>query len=263
MTGSDLQLIWRELKCEAPSTRAFRLEGALLAANVANLSTELGRLLNPKPKRLLLDVQKLARIDRAGIDTLAGMAGFFAEAEGGHIAFVAAAPLLREKLEPLAEPGSVKFFASFSQAAVRVLDHVFAKLSGQFAAAPRPPSTEIARAIWKDMRDGQQAGVQVLTRSGTFDKVSAPQFDRHWAAEFKPATRHLVLDMADVRSVVDEGIERLRRMADATRARDGTVSIVGARPKLKVMLDMLDMAQLFCFHNTVQDAQNAQGKVAP
>lgn len=259
MPGDDLRLKWRELACEAPSTRAFRLEGALVAANVATLTGELGRLLQPKPKRLLFDVQQLARIDRTGLDTLAGMAGFFAEDEGGHIAFIAAAPLLREKLEPMAEPGSVRFYANFSQAAVRVLDHVFAKLSGQFKAAPRPPSTEIARAIWKDMRAGSAPGVQVLTLSGTFDKVSVPQFDRHWQAEFKPETRHIVLDLADVRSVVDEGIDRLRMMAEATRARDGTVSIINARPKLKVMLDMLDMAQLFRFHNTVEDAEAGLG----
>lgn len=119
MPGDDLRLHWRELRCEAPSTRAFRLEGALVAVSVATLTAELGRLLQPKPRRLLLDVQGLARIDRTGLETLAGMAGFFAEDEGGHIAFIAAAPLLREKLEPLAEPGSVRFYASFSQAAVR------------------------------------------------------------------------------------------------------------------------------------------------
>lgn len=258
MSGDDLRLHWRELKCEAPNTRAFRLEGALLAANVSTLTGELGRLLNPKPKRLLFDVQQLARIDRNGLDTLAGMAGFFAEDEGGHIAFIAAAPLLREKLEPLAEPGSVRFYANFSQAAVRVLDHVFSKLSGQLKAAPKPITTEVTKSIWKDMRDGAP-GVQVLTLSGTFDKVSAPQFDRHWQTEFKPTTRHIVLDLADVRSVVDEGIERLRKMAEATRARDGTVSIINARPKLKVMLDMLDMAQMFRFHNTIQDAESALG----
>jgi len=257
MPGEELRLIWRELNCEAPNTRAFRLEGALVSANVATLSGELGKLLQPKPRRLLFDVQQLARIDRVGLETLAGMAGFFAEDEGGHIAFIAAAPLLREKLEPLAEPGSVRFFANFSQAAVRVLDHVFAKLSGQLKAAPKPITTEVARSIWKDMRDGSAPQTQVLTLSGTFDKVSVPQFDRHWAKEFKESTRHVVLDLADVRGVVEEGIERLRMLAEVTRARDGTVTVVNARPKLKVMLDMLDMAGLYRFHNSVADAEAA------
>lgn len=257
MAGDDNVLRWRELKCEAPGTRAFRLEGALVTANLGQLTSEFGRLLQPRPRRLMLDVAQLARIDRAGLETLAGMAGLFAEQEGGHIALVAAAPLLREKLEPLAEPGSVRFFANFSQAAVRVLDHVLSSLSGR--QAPRPITTEIAHSIWKDMRDGARAGVQVLMLSGSFDKVSVPQFDRHWQAEFKAGTRHLVLDLADVRSVVDEGIDRLRRMAEAVRARDGVVCIVGARPKLKVMLDMLDLAQWFRFHNSVAEAESTLG----
>lgn len=251
MTGEPGELTVTELRIEAPGARAFRLSGHLTAIQTPELIGRLRDVLNPRPKRLFFDISKLTRIDRAGMDTLIGLAGVFDDAEG-YLAVVAAPKALQDKLR---EQAPFQFFDTFAQGAVRVMDDMLVRLSGQYRALPaRPATTETVKAIWSGIRDGKP-GVQVLKLSGNFDKVSAPQFARHWQEEFKESTRHLVVDLAEVRTVVDEGLEWMRRMADALRARDGSVVLCNAKPKIQVMLDMLDMTSLFRFAHSVEEAE--------
>lgn len=241
----------KELKIEAPGARAFRLSGTLTAQHIPALIAQLREVLNPRPSRLFFDVKLLKQIDRAGLDTLIGLAGVFDDA-AGYLALVGAPLPLREKLSAQAP---FKFFDTFAQGAVRVLDDMLQRLSGQFRALPeKPKTTEAMRAVWSGIRDGAK-GVQVLTLAGNFDKVSAPHFDKHWGSEFKESTRYLVIDIGELRALVDEGIDRFRRMSEALRARDGRVALCNARPKIQVMLDMLDMAQLFEFHVGLPEAE--------
>ncbi|MBX3460553.1 MAG: STAS domain-containing protein [Planctomycetes bacterium] len=243
----------KELKIEAPGARAFRLGGALTGKHTPALLAQLRTALDPRPQRLFLDVKPLTQIDRAGMDTLVGLAGVFDDAEG-YLGLVGAPRALQEKL---AEQAPLRFYDTFAQAAVRVLDDMLMRLSGQFRALPeKPETTEAMKAVWSSIRDGA-AGVQVLTLAGNFDKVSAPHFDKHWSGEFKESTRFLVIDVGELRTLVDEGIERFRRMVEAVRARDGRVVLCNARPKIRVMLDMLDMAQLFEFAVSVADAEKS------
>lgn len=242
-----------ELKIEAPGARAFRLSGMLIGAHIPTLIAQLREVLNPRPTRLFIDVKPLKQIDRAGMDTLIGLAGVFDDADG-YLALVGAPKALQEKL---AAQAPFKFFDTFAQGAVRVLDDMLLRLSGQYRALPeKPETTEAMRAVWSGIRDGAQ-GVQVLTLAGNFDKVSAPHFDKHWGSEFKDSTRYLVIDIGELRTLVDEGIERFRRMSEALRARDGRVALCNARPKIQVMLDMLDMGQLFEFHVGLAEAEAA------
>src|SRR5690606_9555056 len=125
-------------------------------------------------------------------------------------------------------------FNTFAQGAVKVLDDLMQQLSGQHRAVPpRPETTEARKAVWSSITDGAP-GEQVLTLSGNFDRVSAPHFDRHWKAEFKPTTRNLVVDLSGLRTLVDEGTERLRLMHEVIHARGGRIALCGARPKIRV-----------------------------
>lgn len=259
MTADENNLAFQELRVQAPGARAFRLEGALVTATIPSFVREFGRLLNPRPRRVFLDVKGLSRIDRHGLDTLAGLAGFFGDQQGGYMALVGAPRLLQEKLADPASDGHLKFFANFGQGAVKVMDTVLVSLSQKQAPAAPVQTTETARAVWAGMRAARVPQAQVLTLQGNFDKVSAPHFEKHWKAEFGPETRHLILDLDALRSVVDDGIEWMHKLVAAVRARDGRVLVANARPKIKVLFDMLDMSGLFEFVNTVDEAERALG----
>ena len=262
MTADDNNLAFQELRVQAPGARAFRLEGALVTATIPAFVREFGRALNPRPRRVFLDVKALSRIDRHGLDTLAGLAGFFGDLDGGYLALVGAPRLLQEKLAEPASDGHLKFFANFGQGAVKVMDTVLVSLSQKQAASKAAPvqTTETARAVWAGIRDAKVPQAQVLTLQGNFDKVSAPHFEKHWNAEFGPQTRYLILDLEGLRSVVDDGIEWMHKMVAAVRARDGRVLVANARPKIKVLFDMLDMSAQFELVNTVDEAEQSLGR---
>jgi anti-anti-sigma regulatory factor len=240
-----------ELKIQAPSARAFRVSGELVAEHTPALIANLRSALNPRPKRLLIDIKPLTRIDRVGLDTLVGLAGVFDDADG-YLALVGAPVPLQQKLGAEAP---FRFFGTFAQGAVKVLDDLMQHLSGQHKAVPeKPETTEARKAVWSSIKDGAP-GEQILTLSGNFDRISVSHFDRHWKAEFKPTTRNLIVELSELRTLVDEGTERFKLMYDVIRERGGRIALCGARPKIRVMLDMLDMGKLYEFLVSVGEAQ--------
>jgi anti-anti-sigma factor len=243
-----------ELDTEAPNARAFRLAGSLTSGNTQPFIEGLRESLQPQPKRVFFDIRELERIDRAGMDLLIGLAGYMDDGDGGFLAVIGASDELRERLHGEAP---FRFFRSFGQAAAEVLDSVLARLSGQFRALPEAPddeqTTEYTRTVWREIRPAGP-GVQVLSLAGSFDKHSAPHFERHWKSELADDTRHLVLEVGELRSVIDEGKDWLQRMAETLRERGGRVTICNARPKVRVMMDMLDMARMFEFSVSVKEA---------
>jgi anti-anti-sigma regulatory factor len=252
--AGDLE--WQQLPIDTPSTAAFMLNGAFSGDNIGAFTVALGRSLSPLPKRLFLDIRGLKQIDRAGIDTMAGLAGLFAEHESGFLAIIGAPGALRAKLADGAPEDSFRFYDSFGQAAQKVMDGMLAALSGQFRVLPERPSiTEEMRSCWAGIRDADVPRTQVLRLKGSFGKVSAPSFERHWQAEFGPDTRNLILDLTELRTLVDEGSVWLRRISDTIRGRDGALVLVNPQPKVRVMLEMLEMGSLYRQALSIHEAE--------
>ena len=67
------ELSWQQLPIDTPSTAAFMLNGSFTGERIGEFTVNIGRSLQPLPKRLFLDIRGLKQIDRAGIDTMAGM----------------------------------------------------------------------------------------------------------------------------------------------------------------------------------------------
>jgi anti-anti-sigma regulatory factor len=238
------ELRWQQLPMDTPSTAAFMLDGAFVRGRIPEFTAALGRSLQPLPKRLFLDIRGLKQIDRSGIETVAGLAGLFSDHDTGFLGVIGAPPALKMKLVEGADV-EIRFYDSFGQAAQKVMDGMLAALSGQFRALPEKRSiTEEMKSCWGGMRDAVRA-TQVLTLHHAFDKVSSPSFERHFKQEFKETTRNLIIDATALRTVVDEGTEWLRRISEMIRAREGRVFMVSAQPKLRVMLEMLEMDRLF------------------
>jgi hypothetical protein len=63
------------------------------------------------------------------------------------------------------------------------------------------------------------------------------------------------VNLAELRTLVDEGTERFKLMYDVINGRSGRIALCGARPKIRVMLDMLDMGKLYEFFVSVGEAQ--------
>jgi anti-anti-sigma regulatory factor len=249
-------LRWQQLPIDTPSTAAFMLDGAFVRDRIPEFTAALGRALQPLPKRLFLDIRGLKQIDRAGIDTVAGLAGLFAESDSGFLGVIGAPPALKMKLIEGADV-EIRFYDSFGQAAQKVMDGMLAALSGQFRMLPERRSiTEEMKSCWGGIRDSAK-GTQVLTLVRAFDKVSAPSFERHFKLEFKETTRNLIIDATGLRTLVDEGTEWLRRIREQLRARDGRVFLVNAQPKVRVMLEMLEMDRLFEPALSVAEAEAA------
>ncbi|MCB9896345.1 MAG: STAS domain-containing protein [Planctomycetes bacterium] len=252
------ELDWQQLPMDTPSTAAFMLNGSFTGERISAFTVELGRSLQPLPKRLFLDIRGLKQIDRAGIETMAGLAGLFAENESGFLAIIGAPEALRTKLVQGAQESSFRFYDSFGQAAQKVMDGMLAMLSGQFRALPEKPSlTEEMRSCWAGMHDAGVPSTQVLTLKRAFDKLSSPSFERHWKEEFREETRNLILDVSELRTLVDEGTEWLRRISDTIRGRDGKFVLVNPQPKVRVMLEMLEMDKLFVPALSVSEAERA------
>jgi anti-anti-sigma regulatory factor len=244
--SAPAELSWQQLPMDTPSTAAFMLDGSFTRDRIGAFTVALGRALQPLPKRLFLDIRGLKQIDRAGIDTMAGLAGLFAENDSGFLGIIGAPASLRAKLGEGGHEHSFRFFDSFGQAAQKVMDGMLAALSGQFRALPEKRSiTEEMKTCWGGIRDGAAPGTQVLSLQRSFDKVSAPSFERHFQLEFRESTRNLIIDATSLRTIVDEGTEWLRRIREITRARDGRLFLVNAQPKVRVMLEMLEMDRLF------------------
>lgn len=251
------ELSWQQLPIDTPSTAAFMLDGAFTKDRIGDFTVSLGRSLQPLPKRLFLDIRGLKQIDRAGIDTMAGLAGLFSEHESGFLAIIGAPPALRARLGEGAPGSGFRFYDSFGQAAQKVMDGMLAALSGQFRILPEKPSiTEEMRTCWGGMRASGVAHTQVLSLKRAFDKISAPHFERHWSAEFAPDTRNLILDVTELRTLVDEGTEWLRRISETIRGRDGRLILVNPQPKVRVMLEMLEMDRFFETALSVEEAES-------
>lgn len=251
------ELNWQQLPIDTPSTAAFMLNGALTREHVSEFTVNLGRSLQPLPKRLFLDIRGLKQIDRAGIDTMGGLGGLFAENDGGFLAVIGAPEALKTKLVEGAPEGSFRFFASFGHAAREVMDSMLGALSGQFRMLPAKPSiTDAMRACWAGITPVENA-TQVLTLKRSFDKVSSPSFGRHWNAEFSPDARNLIIDVSELRTLVDEGTEWFRRIVETIHARDGRVFLISPQPKVRVMLEMLEMSRLFEEAVSITEAREA------
>lgn len=250
------ELDWQQLPIDTPSTAAFMLNGAFTGERISEFTVAIGRNLQPLPKRLFLDIRGLKQIDRAGIETMAGLAGLFAENESGFLAIIGAPEALRTKLTAGAPENSFRFYDSFGQAAQKVMDGMLAMLSGQFRALPEKPSvTEEMRSCWGGIRDAGVPQTQVLKLKRSFDKVSAVGFEKHWNEEFGRETRNLILDATELRTVVDEGTTWLRRISDTLRQRDGRLVLVNPQPKVRVMLEMLEMGSLYDYALSVEEAE--------
>jgi anti-anti-sigma regulatory factor len=250
------ELSWQQLPIDTPSTAAFMLNGAFTGERIGEFTVNIGRSLQPLPKRLFLDIRGLKQIDRAGIDTMAGLAGLFSENESGFLAIIGAPEALRTKLADGAPEDSFRFYDSFGQAAQKVMDGMLAALSGQFRMLPEKPSiTEEMRSCWGGMRDAEAPDTQVLSLKRAFDKVSAPAFERKWGEEFRDGTRNLILDVSELRTLVDEGTVWLRRISDTIRGRDGMLVLVNPQPKVRVMLEMLEMGSLYRQALSVNEAE--------
>ncbi|MCA8918467.1 MAG: STAS domain-containing protein [Planctomycetes bacterium] len=251
------ELSWQQLPIDTPSTAAFTLDGSFTKACIGDFTVNLGRSLQPLPKRLFLDIRGLKQIDRAGIDTMAGLAGLFSENDSGFLAIIGAPQALRSKLTEGAPDNSFRFYDSFGQAAQKVMDGMLAALSGQFRMLPAKPSiTEEMRSCWGGMTDSGVADTQVLKLKRSFDKVSAPTFERKWNAEFRQTTRNLILDATELRTLVDEGTVWIRRISETIRGRDGVFFLVNPPPKVRVMLEMLEMGKLFETALSVEEAES-------
>lgn len=251
------ELDWQQLPIDTPSTAAFMLNGAFTGDRISEFTIDIGRNLQPLPKRLFLDIRGLKQIDRAGIDTMAGLAGLFSENEAGFLAIIGAPETLRKKLADGAPENSFRFYDSFGQAAQKVMDGMLAMLSGQFRALPEKPSiTEEMRSCWGGIRASEVPATQVLKLRRSFDKISAPAFERHWNEEFGKDTRNLILDVRELRTIVDEGTNWLRKMSDAVRQRDGRLVLVNPQPKVRVMLEMLEMGSLYDQALSVGEAES-------
>lgn len=250
------ELEWQQLPIDTPSTAAFMLNGGFVRDQIGDFTVNLGRSLQPLPKRLFLDIRGLKQIDRAGIETMSGLAGLFAENESGFLAIIGAPAALRTKLSEGAPDNSFRFYDSFGQAAQKVMDGMLAALSGQFRMLPEKPSiTEEMRSCWGGMRDSAVDQTQILKLKRAFDKVSAPTFERKWLAEFRETTRNLILDATELRTLVDEGTVWLRRISEAIRGRDGCLVLVNPTPKVRVMLEMLEMGSLYHQALSVAEAE--------
>ena len=139
----------------------------------------------------------------------------------------------------------------------KVMDGMLAALSGQFRMLPAKPSiTEEMRSCWGGMTDSGVADTQVLKLKRSFDKVSAPTFERKWNAEFRQTTRNLILDATELRTLVDEGTVWIRRISETIRGRDGVFFLVNPPPKVRVMLEMLEMGKLFETALSVEEAES-------
>ncbi|MBZ0137290.1 MAG: STAS domain-containing protein [Planctomycetes bacterium] len=250
------ELEWRQLPIDTPSTAAFMLEGVFVGEQISDFTVDIGRTLQPLPKRLFLDIRRLRKIDRVGIDTMAGLAGLFAENESGFLAIVGAPEALRARLIQGAPENSFRFYDSFGQAAQKVMDGMLAALSGQFRVLPEKPGvTDEMRTCWAGIRAASVPRTQVLVLKRSFNKVSAHSFERHWNEEFSADTRNLILDVSELRTLVDEGTVWLRRISDTMRARDGLLVLVNPQPKVRVMLDMLEMGGLYRQALSVNEAE--------
>ena len=251
------ELQWQQLPIDTPSTAAFMLNGAFVGDKIGEFTVDIGRNLQPLPKRLFLDIRGLKQIDRTGIDTMAGLAGLFGEEESGFLAIIGAPEPLRQKLSDGAPENSFRFYDSFGQAAQKVMDGMLAMLSGQFRVLPEKPSiTEEMRSCWGGMHDSEVPSTQVLKLRRSFDKVSAPAFERRWNEEFGKETRNLILDATELRTIVDEGTNWLRKMSEIVRQRDGKLMLVNPQPKVRVMLEMLEMGKLFENALSVEEAES-------
>jgi anti-anti-sigma regulatory factor len=252
------ELTWQQLPIDTPSTAAFMLNGSFTGERISHFTVELGRALQPLPKRLFLDIRGLTRIDRAGIDTMGGLAGLFAEADSGFLAIIGAPPALMLRLSEGAPENSFRFFDSFGQAAQKVMDGMLAALSGQFRVLPEKRTvTEELKTCWGGMRAADVPETQILTLVRSLDKISAPSLERHFKAEFRDTTRNLIIDATGLRTLVDEGTLWMRRLSETIRGRDGRLLLVNVQPKVRVMLEMQELDRLFEQRLSVPEAEAA------
>ncbi|MHC4839820.1 MAG: STAS domain-containing protein [Planctomycetota bacterium] len=246
-----------ELKINAPAAKAFRLSGDFIAEQIPKFIAELRKHMNPRPKRLFLDIKRLTKIDKRGMDTLVGLAGFWGDHHDSYLAVVAAPPALQDKL---GAQGPFHFFPNFAAGAVRVLDDMMAAMTGQFTALP-PTHRETDKIIkvWQGLEDGPVPGSKIVTLGGSFDKITAPNFEKHFKNEVADDIRYLVVRLEDVKSVVEDGLDQLKTASATMVERGGKMVLVNPQPKVRVMMDMLDVTHLFEIAETLDAATASLG----
>lgn len=245
-------LVCDELKINAPGAKAFRLSGDFVAEKIPGFIAKLRKHMNPRPKRLFLDVKRLIKIDKRGMDTLVGLAGFWGDGADNYLAVVAAPQALQDKL---GAQGPFRFFPNFAAGAVKVLDDLMMEMTGMFAALPDTHGdTDKLIKVWQGLEDGPMPDCKVIKLAGSFDKITALNFEKHFKDEVGADVRFIVVRIDDVKSIVETGLEQLKNVRELMISRGGKIVLVNPQPKVRIMMDMLDVAQLFEITETLDSA---------
>lgn len=241
-----------ELNINAPGAKAFRLRGDFIAECIPGFIAELRKHMSPRPKRLFLDIKGLTKIDKRGMDTLVGLAGFWGDKNDCYLAVVAAPQVLQDKL---GAQGPFRFFQNFAAGAVKVMDEMMDAMTGMFTALPDTHrETDKIIKVWQGLEDGSVAGSKVIKLAGSFDKITAPNFEKHFKDEITDNVRFIVVRIEDVKSMVEDGLEQLKRASELMKSRGGKMVLVNPQPKVRIMMDMLDVARLFEITETLDAA---------
>jgi anti-anti-sigma factor len=99
--------------------------------------------------------------------------------------------------------------------------------------------------------------VAVVSLNGAIDPGSIASLQGVLTEASGKGIRILVLDLGEIRYINSAGLAYLVNLGDALAARRGTLLLAGAQPKVKVVFDLMGVAQFFRQYKSVDAALGA------
>lgn len=106
-------------------------------------------------------------------------------------------------------------------------------------------------------------GVTVVKVNGEIDVFSSPRLREMLLDVIENGGLHLVVDLGDVTFLDSTGLGVLVGIFHRLRARNGTMSFVGANDRVRRVFHVTQLTKIFVLHDTIEDAvaaheENAQ-----
>jgi len=100
-------------------------------------------------------------------------------------------------------------------------------------------------------------GVGVVALSGPIDAGNVRALQVLLSASEGRAFRTVILDLEQVRYINSMGMSYLVNLSDLLETRGGALCLANPQPKVKVVLEMMGLTELFKLHSSVSSAVRA------
>jgi anti-anti-sigma factor len=105
------------------------------------------------------------------------------------------------------------------------------------------------------IKDFPEVGVAAL--SGFLDPRSMRAIQASLSSERGCGFQYLILDLEQVRYLNSLGMSALINISDQLTSKGGGLHLAGAQPKVKLILEMMDLTEIFTLHGSISSALRA------